>query len=200
MTAELEAERARRDREYQLAEAQAVAQLGSFEWALASDQVTWSAELCRILGLDPEACRGTIDGLLQRIHPDDRPEAAATLRRAATDGTSFRMQVRILRPSGEQRVLSSWGDVTRDEQGRPSRMLGVCQDVTDWRQREEQLIDAQAQAELSRRLQSGLLPEPVAARPGAGAAHPVPAGARAGAARARTSSTPCRWPTAPSPC
>ena len=37
-------------------------------------------------------------------------------------------------------------------------MLGVCQDVTDWRQREEQLIEAQAQAELSRRLQSGLLP------------------------------------------
>jgi serine phosphatase RsbU (regulator of sigma subunit) len=37
-------------------------------------------------------------------------------------------------------------------------MLGICQDVTEWREREEQLIDAQAQAELSRRLQSGLLP------------------------------------------
>jgi PAS domain S-box-containing protein len=158
MTDELEAERTRRDREYQLAEAQAVAQLGSFEWGLAGDQVTWSPELCRILGLDPEACRGTLDGLLQRIHPDDRREAAATLRRAATEGASFRMQVRVLRPTGEPRVLSSWGNVTRDEQGRPSRVLGVCQDVTDWRQREAELVDAQAQAELSRRLQSGLLP------------------------------------------
>jgi PAS domain S-box-containing protein len=158
MTAELEAERARRDREYQLAEAQAVAQLGSFEWGLASDQVTWSPELCRILGLDPEACHGTLDGLLQRIHPDDRPEAAATLRRAATEGASFRMQARVLRPTGEPRVLSSWGNVTRDDQGRPSRVLGVCQDVTDWRQREAELVEAQAQAELSRRLQSGLLP------------------------------------------
>jgi PAS domain S-box-containing protein len=158
MTEELEAERARRDREYQLAEAQAVAQLGSFEWALASGQVTWSPELCRILGLDPEACHGTLDGLLQRIHPDDRPEVAATLRRAATKGTPFRMQARVLRPTGEPRVLSSWGNVTRDDQGRPSRVLGVCQDVTDWRQREAELVDAQAQAELSRRLQSGLLP------------------------------------------
>ncbi|HEV3464484.1 MAG TPA: SpoIIE family protein phosphatase [Actinomycetota bacterium] len=158
MTAELEAERARRDREYQLAEAQAVARLGSFEWALASGQVTWSPELCRILGLEPDACRGTLDGLLQRIHPDDRPEVAATLRRAATEGTPFQMQARILRPTGESRVLSSWGNVTRDEQGRPSRMLGVCQDVTDWHQREAQLVEAQAQAELSRRLQSGLLP------------------------------------------
>jgi PAS domain S-box-containing protein len=140
VTAEVEAERARREREDQLAEAQAVAQLGSFEWGLASGQVTWSPELCRILGLDPEACRGTLEGLLQRIHPDDRPEAAATLRRAATEGTSFRMQTGILRPTGEPRVLSSWGNVTRDEQGRPSRMLGVCQDVTDWRQREAQLV------------------------------------------------------------
>jgi PAS domain S-box-containing protein len=158
VTAELEAERARRDHEYQLAEAQRVAKLGSFEWRLASDQVTWSAELCRILGIDPEACHGTLDGLLRRVHPDDRAGVAATLRRAAAEGTSFRMQARILRPTGEQRVLSSWGEVARDDQGRPSRLLGVCQDVTDWRQREEQLIEAQAQAELSRRLQSGLLP------------------------------------------
>jgi PAS domain S-box-containing protein len=130
VTAELEAERVRREREAQLAEAQAVAQLGSFDWALASDQVTWSPELYRILGLDPDSYCGTLDGLLALLHPDDRAEAEATLRRAATEGTSFRIQARILRPSGEERVLSSWGNVTRDEQGRPSRMLGVCQDVT----------------------------------------------------------------------
>jgi len=158
VTAELEAERVRREREEQLAEAQAVAQLGSFEWDLAGDQVTWSPELYRILGLDHASYCGTLDGLLALFHPDDRAETEATLRRAATDGTSFRMQARVLRPSGEERVLSSWGNVTRDEQGRPSRILGVCQDVTAWRQREEALVEAQAQAELSRRLQSGLLP------------------------------------------
>jgi PAS domain S-box-containing protein len=158
VTAELEDERARRDREYQLAQAQAVARLGSFVWDLTSGEVSWSPELCRILGLDPADCRGTLDGLLRRVHPDDRAEAAATLRAAATEGTSFRLQVRVLRPTGELRVLSSWGNVTRDDHGRPARMLGVCQDVTDWRQQEEQLVEAQAQAELSRRLQGGLLP------------------------------------------
>jgi PAS domain S-box-containing protein len=158
VTAELEAERVRREREEQLAEAQAVAQLGSFEWALTDDRVTWSPELYRILGKDPASYCGTLGGLLGVFHPDDRAEVEATLRQAATDGTSFRIQARVLRPSGEERVLSSWGNVTRDEQGRPSRMLGVCQDVTAWRQREEALVEAQAQAELSRRLQSGLLP------------------------------------------
>jgi PAS domain S-box-containing protein len=158
VTAEREAERVRREREQQLAEAQAVAQLGSFEWDLASDQVTWSPELHRILGKDPASYCGTLGGLLALFHPDDRAEAEATLHRAATEGTPFRMQARVLRPSGEERVLSSWGNVIRDEQGRRSRMRGVCQDVTDWRQREEALVEAQAQAELSRRLQSGLLP------------------------------------------
>jgi PAS domain S-box-containing protein len=158
VTAELEAERARRDREFQLAEAQAVAQLGSFEWDLASGQVTWSPELCRILGLGPESCHGSLDMLLGRLHPDDRARAAATLRTAATEGTSFRLQVRIVRPTGELRVLSSWGKVSRDDQERPAWMLGVCQDVTEWRQREEQLVEAQAQTELSHRLQGGLLP------------------------------------------
>jgi PAS domain S-box-containing protein len=158
VTADLEAEQARRDREYQLAEAQAVARLGSFEWSLATDKVTWSPELYRILGVDPDGYCGTLDGLLALVHPDDRAEAAATLRTAASEATSYRMQVRVRRPTGELRVLSSWGDVLPDEHGRPSRMLGVCQDVTDWREREEQLIEAQAQAELSRRLQSGLLP------------------------------------------
>jgi PAS domain S-box-containing protein len=158
VTAELAAERALRDREYQLAEAQSVAQLGSFEWELVSGEVTWSPELCRILGLDPESCHGTLDVLLRRLHPDDRAEAAATLQAAATEGTSFRLQVRIVRPTGELRDLSSWGNVRRDDQGRPAWMLGVCQDVTVWRQREEQLVEAQAQAELSRRLQGGLLP------------------------------------------
>jgi PAS domain S-box-containing protein len=158
VTAELEAERTRREREAQLAEAQAVARLGSFEWDLAGDQVTWSPELYRILGQDPGSYCGTLDGLLDLVHPDDRDQVAATLRKAATEGTSFRLQARVMRPTGEPRVLSSWGDVTRDELGRPSRMLGVCQDVTAWRQHEEALVEAQAQAELSRRLQSGLLP------------------------------------------
>src|SRR4029450_12146827 len=71
VTAELEAERVRREREEELAEAQAVAKLGSFEWALAGDKVTWSPELYRILGLDPESYCGTLDGLLALFHRDD---------------------------------------------------------------------------------------------------------------------------------
>jgi PAS domain S-box-containing protein len=159
VTAEQEAERTLREREHQLAQAQAVAQLGSFEWDLTSDQVAGSPELSRIYGLDTGAFADTFQGFLQRLHSDDQAVVAQTIRNAARDGTPFRMQTRVIRPSGELRVLSSWGEVSRDEQGRPSRVLGVFQDVTDWQRREEQLADARTQAELSRQLQHGLLPD-----------------------------------------
>jgi PAS domain S-box-containing protein len=158
VTAEREAERVLHEREHQLAEAQAIAKLGSFEWDLATDRVTWSAELGRIYGLDHRVASASFEEFLGRIHPDDRVTAAQIMRRAVREGSPFRKEVRIERPDGESRVVTSWGEVARDDQGKPSRVLGVCQDVTDRRQREAQLSDAHAQAELSRRLQRGLLP------------------------------------------
>jgi PAS domain S-box-containing protein len=158
VTADRQAQRTLREREQQLAEAQAVAKLGSFEWDLGTGQVTWSRELSRIYGLDPGVSSTTVEEFLQLIHPDDRPVAADVVMRAAREGSPFRKEVRIVRPSGEVRAVSSWGEVDRNDRGQPSRVLGVCQDVTDRRQREEQLAEAHAQAELSRRLQSGLLP------------------------------------------
>jgi PAS domain S-box-containing protein len=159
VTAEREAERILQERERQLALAQAIARLGSFEWDLASDRLSWSAELSRIYGLGMDRSSGSFAEFVERIHPEDRAAVARTLRRAARQGTPFRDEdVRIVRPDGELRLVTSWGEVTRDERGRPTGVLGVCQDVTEWRRREAQLTEAHAQAELSRRLQNGLLP------------------------------------------
>jgi PAS domain S-box-containing protein len=158
VTAERQAEQTLRERERQLAEAQAIARLGSFEWEAGTGRMTWSPELYRICGLDPESSTGSFEEFLDHVHPADRVVTAETLRRAGVGGTPFRVQARILRPDGELRVVSSWGEVVGGEPGRTPRVLGVCQDVTDLHRREEQLAEAYAQAELSRRLQSGLLP------------------------------------------
>jgi integral membrane sensor domain MASE1/serine phosphatase RsbU (regulator of sigma subunit) len=149
------------ERERQLAQAQTIAQLGSFEWELASDQLTMSSGLRRILAPedeeDPEpgASFGT---LAASIHPDDRQRVTETLLRSSRSGAPIRLEARIVRPGGEVRVLATRGELARDEQGHPVRLIGVCQDVTEQRHSEEQLAEAHAQAELSRRLQSGLLP------------------------------------------
>jgi len=60
-----------------LAEAQRLAHLGSWEWDIPSNTVTWSEVLYRIFGLEPEEFGGTYQAFLERIHPDDRAAIAA---------------------------------------------------------------------------------------------------------------------------
>jgi PAS domain S-box-containing protein len=158
VTAQREAERLLRQREQQLAEAHAIAQLGSFEWDVKTNQVTWSPELCRIYGLEPQTFSSSFRTFVRCLHRDDRALLVGAIRQAVSGGTSFRAEHRVVRPNGEVRFLQSRGRVVRDEQGSPRRVIGVCQDVTEQLEGERQLAEAHAQAELSHRLQSGLLP------------------------------------------
>jgi PAS domain S-box-containing protein len=158
VTAQREAERLLREREQQLGEAQAIAQLGSFEWDMGDNQVTWSPELCRIFGLEPRTFTSTLHAFVRSMHVNDRTLMVRAMRQAVSTGNSFRVEHRVIRPNGEVRLVYSRGRVIRDENGRVQRLIGVCQDVTEQREGERQLAEAQAQADLSRRLQSGLLP------------------------------------------
>src|SRR6266487_3600033 len=136
VTAEREAGRVLREREQQLAQAQAIARLGSFEWEIASDQVRWTAELRRICGLATEPTTTALNDFIASVHRDDRMPVLDAIRRAAGDGTPFRLEHRIVGPKGDIRVLVSWGRVMHDGRSSPSRVAVVFQDVTDQRQRD----------------------------------------------------------------
>jgi PAS domain S-box-containing protein len=158
VTVQREAERMLREREQQLAQAQAIAGLGSFEWEIGADLVHWTAELRRICGLGPEPTTTSLGAFVACIHRDDRPRVMQAIRRAAVDGTPFRQEQRVVWPDGSVRVLVSWGRVMHDGGTRPSRVGVVFQDVTEERQREERLAEASIEAALARQLQRGLLP------------------------------------------
>jgi PAS domain S-box-containing protein len=123
-------ERLRRARE-QLAEAEQLAQLGSWERDLIEDQVWWSDELYRIFGLAPDQSPPSYQALLERIHPDDRAHLDHTIQRMVADRGSFRMQIRILRPDKRVRVLQSRGEVLVDSAGQAIKIVGTAQDVTE---------------------------------------------------------------------
>jgi PAS domain S-box-containing protein len=144
ITPRVQMEAALQERERQLAEAQRVAHVGSFAWDAVTDRVSWSDELYRIYGLDPQSFGATFDAFVARVHPDDRPLVLDTIRQAMAAGGPFRMQERIVRPSGEVRHLSSWGEVVCDGQGRPVRLVGICQDVSEQRRQEEALRASEA--------------------------------------------------------
>jgi PAS domain S-box-containing protein len=126
-----------RRREAQLAEAQAIAHLGSWEWNIASDTVTWSDELYRIHGFAPHAFIVTSERLIECVHPDDREHVRAVIKRALAERGEFSFEHRIVRPDGSVRVLRGEGKSVVDAAGVPVRMVGTGQDITERKIAEE---------------------------------------------------------------
>jgi diguanylate cyclase (GGDEF)-like protein/PAS domain S-box-containing protein len=136
---EMELRRSRR----RLEQAQAIAHMGSWEWDVRANKVTWSEELYRIYGLEPGEFTATFEGYLERIHPDDQERAQAIIGRALADHRSFSFEERIVRPHGEVRLLESQGEVVTDSDGNVVRMVGVCHDVTERRAAEQAAVEAE---------------------------------------------------------
>ena len=135
-----------RRHETQLAEAQAIAHVGSFVWDLATNSLRGSDELYRIYGLEPDASLspGTI---LARVHPDDAELVRRTIDDAVTKAVPFSIEHRIVRAPDDVRCFRVEGRVVLDDDGVPVQMIGAGQDVTERREAEavaRRLIEEQA--------------------------------------------------------
>jgi PAS domain S-box-containing protein len=133
ITARKEAEAALRASEESLARAQAIAHLGSWDWALGTGRIVWSDEIFRIFGHEPRAFTPTYEGFMGAVHPEDRPSITAAVARALDGGPTYGVEHRILRPDGSERVVVEQGEVFRDAEGRPLSMVGTVQDITERR-------------------------------------------------------------------
>ena len=124
-------------RQTQLAEAQRIAQLGSYEWDIAANRVYRSEELCRIFGLAPADFPPTFEGYLERVHPDDRSTTRSIVEQAWHDAIPFDFEERIVRPDGTIRRLHSQGKWVLGSDQRPVTLIGICHDITEQKQAEE---------------------------------------------------------------
>jgi PAS domain S-box-containing protein len=117
-------------------------QMGTWEWDMVTNQVTWSAALEAIHGFAPATFPGTFAAYQKDIHPDDRDYVTRTIARNAAHGDDHQVEYRIVRRDGVIRWVEGRGRVFRDESGRPTRMIGVCTDVTERKQSEAALLEA----------------------------------------------------------
>ena len=115
----------------QLSQAQEMAHIGSWEWDMKANLISWSDELYRIYGLEPQQFEATFESYLGYIHPDDRERVNNIISRAAQDKNSFQFDHRILTQKGEEKTLSSYGIITLDKEGTPIMMSGTAQDITE---------------------------------------------------------------------
>jgi PAS domain S-box-containing protein len=118
-------------------EAQRMAHVGSWNWDIATDAVTWSDELYRIFGL-PRRTNLRVEAIAL-VHADDRDLLNRTLEHAKSVNEACEIDYRIRRSDGEERVLHTHGNVAIDEGGSVVRMFGATQDVTELRRAEDEL-------------------------------------------------------------
>jgi PAS domain S-box-containing protein len=116
-----------------LAEAQSIAHIGSWEWNIRSDAITWSDELYRIFGLEQGTAPLSYSPYLERVHPEDRARVDETVRQALADGQPFAVEHRVVRLDGSERVVAGRGRALFDGD-EPVSMVGTAQDVTEQRQ------------------------------------------------------------------
>ncbi|HXA08911.1 MAG TPA: PAS domain S-box protein [Chthoniobacterales bacterium] len=138
-----------RQSEANLALAQRVARIGSWEVALtnreerANHPPHWSNETFRIFGLDAATTKVTHDSFFRLLHPDEREKARTTFLQQLHTGESCKMDHRIIRPDGSERVVHVQSDTLRDAAGRMVKVGGTVQDLTEQRHA-EQLLHQQA--------------------------------------------------------
>lgn len=131
-----------RRREAQLAEAQRIVHLGSWEWEPESNRLEWSDELYRIYGLADGQPIGTYEAFLERVHPADRELTIQAMERALASQDPFEFTHRIVRPDGGERMIQVQGRPLLGEDGRLRKLVGTGLDITERSRMEEALRES----------------------------------------------------------
>jgi hypothetical protein len=133
--------------------------MGTWEQDLVSGQSYWDEQMWRLRGLQPRTQPLTEDERMALVHPDDREATLRELTQATIEGRLSNLEFRVRWPDGQWRLIASRSTAVRDEQGLPTRRIGVNWDVTDTRSaqmaREEKLLaqrESQAKSQFLSRM------------------------------------------------
>ena len=135
---ELRATRLLRQSQANLAAAQRIAKLGSWEFDLVdlgnidANPLRWSDETFRIFGYEPGGVAVSNESYLRAVHADDRQRVRETLEKSVAQGTGYDIEYRIVRPNGAEVVVHERSDILRDPRtGSVTKMVGTTQDITE---------------------------------------------------------------------
>ena len=116
-------------------------QMGHWEWPLPLGKVHWSASLEALHGLQPGTFGGEFEDFKRDIHPADLPNVLAKIQQCVEQRTDYGIEYRIIKPDGSLCWIEARGRLFLDAQGSPTRMAGVCMDVTLRKLADEKLQD-----------------------------------------------------------
>ena len=132
-----------RESERQLAVAQQIAHLGSWEHDIITDKVTWSDELYRTFGLQPQEFDASYERFIERVHPEDREFFISVREKNSLVPGLAGHEYRIIRPNGEVRILLGHGEIVTDDAGRVVKIYSTTEDITERKRIEEALRESE---------------------------------------------------------
>jgi PAS domain S-box-containing protein len=125
------AEEALRRREAELAESQRLARVGSWQWDPETDTVTWSEELYRLAGLDPNRPAVSYQEHSKLYTAESWERLRAVVEKALLTGTPYELDLEMVRTDGARLWLIARGEAQRDTTGRIVQLRGTVQDITE---------------------------------------------------------------------
>jgi PAS domain S-box-containing protein len=105
--------------------------LGTWRWDRTNEIVIWDEQMERLFGLEPGTFDGSFETYTSMLHPDDRAAVLATVQDALDRKGAYRVEHRVVAPSGEVRWIEGAGRVTLDAHGEITGTIGCSHEVTD---------------------------------------------------------------------
>jgi PAS domain S-box-containing protein len=130
-------------RDKQLLESQRVAKLGSWEWDIVQNKITWSDELYNIFGVTPSEFEASYEAFLSMVHPGDKDKLDSAVKESIEKKKPYHIDVRIKRSDGSEWIMEARGELTFDEHGNTISMGGTAQDITERKKAEVELRESE---------------------------------------------------------
>ena len=114
-----------------LDEAQRIAGIGNYGWNLETDEMTWSDQIYQIFGYRPENTPSSYTSLIGALYPEERDRVMGAIKTAISAHATFDLEHRVLNPNGRIGFVQHQGEVFLDRTGRPCKVVGTVQDITE---------------------------------------------------------------------
>lgn len=113
--------------------------IGIWDWDIVRNRLTWSERMYALHGVDAASFNGKINDFSQLVHAEDRKLMQQSIEDALVSGAPHRVEFRAMLPNGEVRWIATSSRAIYSEDGKPVRMIGAANDITERKTAEEQL-------------------------------------------------------------
>ena len=114
--------------------------IGIWEWNLKTGEVIWDKRMENMFGLKPGSFEGTYKAFERLVNDEDLSHIQKELNKSIEKDLLFETVYRTKLNSGKSKYISTKALISKDEQGEPIKMSGVCFDVTGLKEGTEKLI------------------------------------------------------------